>query len=114
MPRIFLYGTLKRGGCSHHMLAGQVFVGEAETQPRFRLVSLGWYPGLIEVKETGLGIHGEVWEVDDACLAQLNAYEGGEYDLRAISLQEPFHDEVVLAYVLRESARVLLEASRWP
>jgi len=37
MTRIFVYGTLKRGGRNHHFMAGQQFVGEARTAPGYTL-----------------------------------------------------------------------------
>lgn len=73
---LFLYGTLKRGGAAHRMLAGQRFLREAETEPRYRVYDLGRYPGLAADPATGLAVTGGLWEVDAACLAKLDAYEG--------------------------------------
>lgn len=72
---LFVYGTLKRGCRSHHLLAGQEFVGVARTAPRYRMYRRGLYPCLVEVKD-GRSIHGEIWRVDAATLERLDAYEG--------------------------------------
>jgi gamma-glutamylaminecyclotransferase len=101
-PRLlFVYGTLKRGLCRHHALAGARFIGEARTPPDFRLIHLGTYPGL--VRDTpGVSIRGELWEVDADCLARLDEVEGvdeGLYRREAISLLDPFADQSVQTYI---------------
>jgi gamma-glutamylaminecyclotransferase len=73
---LFVYGTLMRGQKNHRLLSGQRFIGEAVTEPRYRLYDLGPYPGLVEDKERGLAVTGELWEVDAVCLANLDEFEG--------------------------------------
>src|SRR6185369_8713827 len=41
--RLFVYGSLKRGGRHHDELEGATFVGEASTLPGYRLEVLGEY-----------------------------------------------------------------------
>ena len=60
---LFVYGTLKRGGCRHAPLACQRFLGEARTAPLYRLYDLGSYPGLVPADEGGDVVHGELYEV---------------------------------------------------
>src|SRR5207249_6980142 len=62
---LFVYGTLKRGGRGNRWLAGQRFLGEAVTEPTYRLYDLGTYPGLVRDEANGLAVKGELWEVDD-------------------------------------------------
>ncbi len=76
MPRVFVYGTLKRGGSNHAMLAGQRFLGEARTTPGYTLYSLGEYPGMVRDPTDIAGVLGELWAVDDSCLAELDKLEG--------------------------------------
>jgi gamma-glutamylaminecyclotransferase len=73
---LFVYGTLKRGMKNHRLLAGQAFLTSARTKPCYRLLDLGNYPGLIADNEHGLAIHGELWEIDEPTLAQLDVFEG--------------------------------------
>jgi gamma-glutamylaminecyclotransferase len=73
---LFLYGTLKHGQRSHHLVTGQRYVGEAITEPRYRLYDLGPYPGMVRDEANGLAVTGELWEVDDACLTALDEFEG--------------------------------------
>lgn len=97
---IFVYGTLKRGHCRAHHMEGQRFVGTAESQPRYRMLDVGTYPGLIDAVG-GLAITGEVWDVDESCLQRLDQVESvsdGEYARRAIALAAPFQDQTIEAY----------------
>lgn len=110
MALVFVYGTLKRGGSNHRFLAGQRFVGAARTRPRFRLVLLDGYPGMIE-SAPGLAVEGELWEVDAACLAELDRLEGVDEGLYArvpVGLAEPHASRAAEAYLyLGDTARRL-------
>lgn len=72
---LFVYGTLKRGLSNHHLLAGQQFLGEAQTEPLYRVLDLGPHPGLVLDRAHGLAIRGELWSVSPACLAELDRFE---------------------------------------
>lgn len=77
MPTVlFVYGTLKRGQPAHRLLAGQRFLGPAVTAPRYRLVDLGPFPGLVRDEAAGLAVRGELWEVSDCCADELDDFEG--------------------------------------
>lgn len=106
MHLLFVYGTLKRGASNHHWLTGQTFVGEAHTAPGYRLFGLGGYPGLVLWPDDRDGVAGEVWSVDDACLADLDAFEGvpeGLYRRELIRLRPPFADHRIEAYIYPHS-----------
>ena len=105
MTRVFVYGTLKRGGANHGWIARQRFVAEALTQPLYRMFDLGGYPGMIR-SESGIAIVGEVWDVDLAGLAKLDVLEdidGGEYERVPVELQGEFADQRVEGYVYLRS-----------
>jgi gamma-glutamylaminecyclotransferase len=72
---LFVYGTLKRGLANHHLMAGQQFIGEAVTLPRYRVLDLGPHPGLIVDEANGLGVRGELWAVSAECLSRLDEFE---------------------------------------
>ena len=89
MTRVFVYGTLKRGGENHSWIAGQQFVSLAKTRSVYRMFDLGGYPGMVRENQ-GLSIDGELWEVDAAGLARLDVLEdvaGGEYERVEIELE---------------------------
>ena len=64
MSTVFVYGTLKRGGSNHLILARQRFLGSARTGPGFTLHSLGDYPGMVRSSGDTEGVSGELWVVD--------------------------------------------------
>jgi gamma-glutamylaminecyclotransferase len=72
---LFVYGTLKRGGRNAHRLAGQEFLGEAVTAPRYRVFDLGAHPGLVRDEANGLAVRGELFAVSEQCLGELDAFE---------------------------------------
>lgn len=91
---VFVYGTLKRGGSNHALLAGQKYVGEARTLPGYCLYELDGYPGMIADTAERNRVEGEIWEVDAECLAALDELEGVSDGLyrRAIVPLGPPHD----------------------
>ena len=117
MTRVFVYGTLKRGGRNHAFLAGQQFLGEARTPPGFTLYSFGKYPGMVREAGDTAGVTGEAWAVDAACLRQLDELEGldeGLYERVTINLAPPFADEPVETYLyLRSLAGRPVIGSTW-
>lgn len=85
---VFVYGTLKRGGCRHHLLGVPEWVGEAVTEARFRLYDCGEYPAMVESSK-GLKVRGELWRVSPQRLPLLDQEEGvaeGLYDRRSIEV----------------------------
>jgi len=81
MPLVFVYGTLMRAGANHAVLLrlGCRFVGLATTREPRVLVDLGPYPALLPSgrEESAVScVSGEVWEIDDSALRELDAFEG--------------------------------------
>jgi gamma-glutamylcyclotransferase (GGCT)/AIG2-like uncharacterized protein YtfP len=115
MTTLFIYGTLKRGQSAHHLLAGQAFLGDAITEPRYRIVDLGPHPALIADDIDGVFVHGELWTVDDACLEMLNDYEGAPtyYHVQPIRIQNRV-DAVFTFMKTEPPAAGLPSGDRWP
>ena len=106
MTRVFVYGTLKRGGRNHHFMAGQQFLGAARTAPGYTLYSLGDYPGMVRSTDAGHDVTGELWAVDKACLQQLDRLEGveeGLYERVLVKLAPPFAERPVETYLYLRS-----------
>jgi gamma-glutamylcyclotransferase (GGCT)/AIG2-like uncharacterized protein YtfP len=77
MTKIFVYGSLLRGfGNWSWALRDQTFIGTAETLPEYEMISLGGFPGVLSNGNTA--IQGEVFEVDDARLRQIDTLEGAD------------------------------------
>ena len=74
MTKIFTYGTLLTGEPNHPVLRGSRCLGAAYTPPRFTLVDLGAYPGLLAQGTSN--VVGELFEVDAEVLDALDRLEG--------------------------------------
>lgn len=90
---LFVYGTLKRGHNRHHLLVNQKFMGEAETEPRYRLVQFDDYPGLIVSDDMTLAyaVQGELYRVAPQTMRQIDIVEGvdeGLFARRPIALAD--------------------------
>jgi gamma-glutamylaminecyclotransferase len=112
VARLFLYGTLMRLGANHAVLVGcgARFVGEARTASPRTLVDLGPYPALLaedEARDRGV-VHGEMFEVDEAALAELDEFEGCPTLYRREAI------EVVIGKDTRERAFTYVLARRAP
>lgn len=70
--RVFVYGTLRRGGGGEHRLANASFAGPANVPGR--LLAGPGYPVL--VLDGDAPVQGEIWRCDAETLADLDAYEG--------------------------------------
>ena len=104
--KIFVYGTLKRGGQNHHHLAGQIFLGEARTARGYTLYELTGYPGMIAQTGGADGVSGELWDIDAACLARLDEVEGlaeGLYHRADVPLLPPFAGQSAETYLYSRS-----------
>lgn len=78
--RVFVYGTLKRGGLNSPLLEGTEFLGEAATVPTYRMAGTS-FPVILP-DATGKPVAGEIYAVDNATLARLDQLEaeGSSYD----------------------------------
>jgi len=78
MPiRVFVYGSLKNGRGNHRLLAQSKFLGRCYIEGKFRLLSLGGYPGLVASSKVSDGrIVGEVYQVNEDTLQTLDWLEG--------------------------------------
>jgi gamma-glutamylcyclotransferase (GGCT)/AIG2-like uncharacterized protein YtfP len=114
--RIFLYGTLRRGGPAAHLLAGCERIGPATL--RGRLYDLGAYPALV-LDSAGDPVHGEIWECPSPTLEALDRYEGTAQGLFE-RVEVPIRGRPCHLYVAGEILRPKLHAAplvrdgRWP
>ncbi len=71
---VFVYGTLRRGGAGAMSLRFPDSKFIAEAQVSGSLYDLGAYPGLL-LNESNSLVTGEVYEVDNELLKELDAFE---------------------------------------
>jgi gamma-glutamylaminecyclotransferase len=118
MNLIFVYGTLKRGGSNHAFLRRQNYVGDARTAPGYVLYSLGDYPGMVRAPGDTAGVTGELWSIDDDCLAELDRLEGldeGLYSrIDVLLAPNPFAGSAQTYLYLRSLDGLAAVGSTWP
>lgn len=114
--RLFVYGTLKRGHGRHRLLTGQSFLGTARTRPFYRMYNVGEFPGMVRSAD-GLSIEGELWDVDERCLADLDREEGFGvllYLRETVELAPPHEAETAIAYLYNRGVAGLPDCgTRW-
>lgn len=121
--RIFLYGTLRRGGTRDVELhyGGAEFIGDAKV--RGVLHDLTDYPGL-RISADDRWVHGELFDVTPETLAHLDEWEGidparpeaGEYRrLRVTALRNGMPDECWVYEIAAEKTaeRSIIESGDW-
>lgn len=112
---LFVYGTLKRGERNHRLIADQRFVREAVTAPVYRVIDLGSHPGMVRDDGTGVSVHGELWDVSDCCLAELDEFEGIPDPFAREPVVIADSDEEVQAYLwVRGIPSAARSGDRWP
>jgi gamma-glutamylcyclotransferase (GGCT)/AIG2-like uncharacterized protein YtfP len=72
MTTVFVYGALRKGALHAWRMKKANFVGEASV--RGTLARIDWYPGLVLAGDTL--VKGEVYEVDEKTLQELDEFEG--------------------------------------
>jgi len=105
---LFIYGTLKRGGTNHRVIADQNYLGEARTRPGYRLFIVADYPGLVRDQSDQRGVLGEIWSVNPPKLDELDAFEGVAeklYRRDPIPLLPPYDTRNVQTYLYLRPVR---------
>lgn len=73
--RVFVYGTLKRGGYNHHYLSKAEFLGDYCTPPKYAFYDLGYYPAMTG-EDKRIAVKGEVYQIDKKTIRELDILEG--------------------------------------
>ena len=99
---IAVYGSLKKGKGNHGLLSDSRFVAHGLTEPKFNLVSLGSFPGLVD---GGNFVEVEVYSVTPETLSKLDRLEGHptfyeriETDIYINSIEEPTVKSFIYKY----------------
>jgi gamma-glutamylcyclotransferase (GGCT)/AIG2-like uncharacterized protein YtfP len=111
MPRLFVYGSLRSGEENHALLRGARFLGSARTLPRYELLDLGGVAGLLA--RGAASVVGELYEVADALLPELDAFEGAEYARRPVALEDGEAQTYLFVAPLPPGARAVA-GGHWP
>jgi gamma-glutamylaminecyclotransferase len=87
--RVFVYGTLRRNYGNHRLLSESAFFGETTTAA-YTFAMFGQGIPYVYPVEIGWRIKGEVYEVDDETLEDLDRLEGNgyHYERRPVRLRD--------------------------
>jgi gamma-glutamylaminecyclotransferase len=72
---VFVYGSLMKGFHNHDFLWEAKFIKETTTKDKYRMISMGGFPAVLKT-HSDYKIHGEVYEIDDYALEELDHLEG--------------------------------------
>lgn len=95
---LFVYGCLKRGGYLSEALNESKFLKTTRTLPKFRLYDVLNFPGMI-FSNDGNAIVGELWEVSDEDIKEIDFIEGTHIDLFKRELIELEDNTKAFAYI---------------
>lgn len=92
------YGTLKKNQCRHHVLENSEFISKAKTVDPFRLyeVTNGNFPAIVH-DPTAQPIEGEVYDIDESLIDDLDAIEG-------VHLRNPLYNREVRKVKLEDGS----------
>ncbi|MEX0732767.1 MAG: gamma-glutamylcyclotransferase family protein [Aquisalimonadaceae bacterium] len=95
--RVFVYGSLRRGGTNHRFLKGGRLLGGHRTEPHFRMLNLGRFPGVVQPGTTA--IIGEVYGVNRRVLAALDVLEDYPRSYTRSRIATPWGDAWIYLYL---------------
>ena len=88
--RVFVYGTLKRKHPNHGALESSTFLGRAYLEGPWRMINVGWFPGVVQTGGEPGKVFGEVYEVDTDTLYTLDMIEGHPNFYKRIKVETPW------------------------
>lgn len=92
---VFVYGTLRRGGSNNFRMEGCKWLGPAGVNGN--LYEVDWYPGLV-LDEDAAEVIGDLYEVPDERMSELDEFEGPEYK-RVRAMVQTAEDKALSAWV---------------
>ena len=114
MPKLCVYGTLRRGEYAHKLLTkhGAKFIRECQTHPRYQLYDQGRFPGMTIEDRPG-GVYGELFEVTEECLEDTDYYEGVDSGLFSRQEIEINDGDKAIAYLIQKSTGQRIPSGIW-
>lgn len=74
-PKVFVYGTLKKGHGNHRLLRHAEFLGRAYVEGPWKLTNLGAFPAVVH-SDVPARVFGEVFLINTEILSSLDMLEG--------------------------------------
>jgi gamma-glutamylcyclotransferase (GGCT)/AIG2-like uncharacterized protein YtfP len=108
---VFVYGTLLRGEVNHRLLSAAEYLGDHKTEPRFTLLELGAYPGVVLGGHTA--ISGEIYRVGEAAMRQLDRLEDYPRLYDRVLISSAFGRTWIYVYRGRIQGRRVIASGDW-
>lgn len=114
---VFVYGTLLQGQRNNYLLANSLLIGDAKVSG-LQMHDLGYFPACVKSEDPKSKVVGEVWQIDDATLLQLDWLEGYNGE----NPEEGFYNRIEVdtkwgkawVYICEEArGRDLIEGGDW-
>jgi gamma-glutamylcyclotransferase (GGCT)/AIG2-like uncharacterized protein YtfP len=83
---VFVYGTLRKGGTSNHIMNGARYDSRTRTSVGYRLAKLDDLPGMIYTGETAQVV-GDLYYLTPVQMRRLDAFEDKRYTREKIPLE---------------------------
>lgn len=115
---VFVYGTLMKGYWNHVLLKDQKFIGRGIIKG-YRMYHVSSFPGIVESGYDEDIIVGELYEINEAILEDLDRLEDEGYMYKRLVEDVIIKDKIVKAHVyvwlgrIGESERVEIEDMPW-
>lgn len=108
---VFVYGSLRVGEEHHPLLRRARRLGQHRTPPRYTMFDLGRFPGVVAGGRSA--IVGEVFVIDRATLARLDAFEDCPRAYRRTRIRTRFGRAWIYVYRRRPRAARSVPGGDW-
>lgn len=102
MTNLFVYGTLREGSghLRHSIMADAIFMGVYKTKPKYDMINLRSFPGLLEGGESV--VTGEIYKVNNDILRSTDMMEGHPsfYERKFVEIED--YDDVQAYFLPRD------------
>ena len=88
MELLFVYGTLRRGGSANHKMRGAKFIVTTHTNGGYALAKYHGLPGIMESGKSNEVVKGDLYEVTEDHLYELDRYEDRRYQRKLVDLND--------------------------
>lgn len=95
--KVFVYGTLKRGGVLHSNIKHCKYLGVDKIH-NFAMFKLGWFPAVVPTIDARECVYGEIYEVDKTVLDKLDAIEGKGVLYNRTTVDTKYGDAMMYVY----------------
>ncbi len=108
---VFVYGTLRRGEVNHYLLSGAEYCGVHVTRPRYRMLHLGTYPGVVAGGSSA--IEGEVYRIDRKQMVNLDRLEAYPRLYTRKLIPTPWGHAWIYLYRGNRDSRSVIPGGNW-